>query len=363
MARITLEKLRREFGKTVAVDDLDITIDDKSFASFLGPSGCGKTTTLKMIAGLLPPTSGRIYFDDEDVTDLTPKDRKVGLVFQDYAIFPQMNAYKNIAYGLKIRGLPKNEIKDRVKEIAELLKISSILDKKPGRMTQSELQSVALGRTLITKPSLLLLDEPLSNLDAAFRVVMRAELKKFQMEIKQTVIYVTHDQVEAMALSDKVAVMNLGILQQYASPYEIYNHPNTRFTAGFIGSPPMNFFDCTFEDSDRGASLNQGNFKLNISKFRNIIKEETSSPELILGIRPEDINIYDKPASKNSIVMTVEAFEPLGSESIVDGRVEESSIRITTPPTYHTGIGEKKYIEFDMNRVHIFDKKTEKAIV
>ncbi|MEM2998016.1 MAG: ABC transporter ATP-binding protein, partial [Thermoproteota archaeon] len=210
MTTILLEKLRKEYGDLVAVNDLTLKVEDKSFVSLLGPSGCGKTTTLKMLAGLLRPTSGRIYFDENDVTDLPPKDRRVGLVFQDYAIFTHMTAYENIAYGLKLKKLSKPEIDKEVKTIAEFLNIHQILDKRPYRMTQRELQMVALARTLVTKPSILLLDEPLSNLDAAFRVKMRAELRRLQMEIKQTVVYVTHDQIEAMAMSDKIAVMNLG---------------------------------------------------------------------------------------------------------------------------------------------------------
>jgi len=357
-----LDKLRKEFGSLVAVNDLSVEVEDKSLVSFLGPSGCGKTTTLRMIAGLIRPTSGSIYFNGTLVNELKPQERKVGLVFQDYAIFPTMNAFGNIAFGLKVRGIPKNEIRRRVMEIAELLHIKDILEVTPGRMTQSELQRVAVARTLITNPSVLLLDEPLSNLDAAFRVRMRAELKRLQREIAQTVIYVTHDQIEAMSMSDKIAIMNYGILHQYDTPYEIYNHPKTRFVAGFIGSPPMNFIEGTFLE-DNGGFLDIGVSRINVSKYANTIKKESSSPEVTVGARPEDIRVFHKEESKDSIEVNVEAYEPMGDEAVVDVSVGGTLVRITTPITFSANPGEKKYVAFDTDKIHIIDRKTEKVIV
>jgi ABC-type sugar transport system ATPase subunit len=358
-----LEKLRKEYGNLVAVNDLTLKIEDKSFISLLGPSGCGKTTTLKMLAGLLRPTSGRIYFDENDVTELPPKDRRVGLVFQDYAIFTHMTAYENIAYGLKLKKLSKPEIDKEVKAIAEFLNIQGILDKRPYRMTQRELQMVALARTLVTKPSILLLDEPLSNLDAAFRVKMRAELRRLQMDIKQTVVYVTHDQIEAMAMSDKIAVMNLGVLQQYGSPDEIYRKPANKFVAGFIGTPPMNFIECTYKEEDSKAYLDQGAFRVDVTPLKSLLERDATGPEVILGVRPEDMKLHDKPPTKEAVEVTVEAYEPMGSESIVYAKLGHGYVRITAPPGFEAKPSEKKYVTFNLNNLHLIDRKTEKCIV
>lgn len=362
MTEVKLVKLRKEFGSLVAVNDLTLTVDDGSLVSLLGPSGCGKTTTLRMIAGLTTPTSGEIYFDDKLVNDLRPQERNVGLVFQDYAVFPHMSAFDNIAFGLKIRGVPKEEIRRKVLEVAELLNIKDILNTMPRRMSQSELQSVALARTLVTNPSVLLLDEPLSNLDAALRARMRAELKRLQREIGQTVIYVTHDQLEAIAISDKIAVMNLGVLHQYGTPEEIYNHPKTKFVAGFIGTPPMNFIECTFVEED-GGLLDLGIAKINISECQDVIKRECSTGKVILGVRPEDVKIGNEKISENAVEVRVEAYEPLGSEAIVDVDLGGNLVRVTAPATFVVKAGDKAYIEFDLHKIHIIDKKTEKVII
>jgi multiple sugar transport system ATP-binding protein len=358
LTEILLEKLRKEYGELVAVNDLTLKVEDKTLVTLLGPSGCGKTTTLKMLAGLLKPTSGRIYFDEEDVTDLSPRDRRIGLVFQDYAIFPHMTAYENIAYGLKIKKMSKPEIDREVKGTAELLGIQGILSKKPYRMTQRELQMVALARTLVTKPSILLLDEPLSNLDAAFRVRMRAELRRLQMELKQTVVYVTHDQIEAMAMSDKIAVMHLGLLQQYGTPDEIYKKPANRFVAGFIGTPPMNFIDCTFKEEGEKAYLDQGAFKVDVTHLKSNIKKGVTSSEVTLGLRPEDVKLHDKPPSKGAVEVTVESYEPMGSESIVYAKMGHSYVRIIAPPAFRAERNEKKYVTFNVENIHVIDRKT-----
>jgi multiple sugar transport system ATP-binding protein len=357
MTEIKLIKLRKEFNSLVAVNDLTLTIDDGALISLLGPSGCGKTTTLRMIAGLTSPTSGEIYFDDKLVNDLRPQERNVGLVFQDYAIFPNMNAFDNIAFGLKIRGLSKEEVKKKVLEVAELLNIKAILNVMPRKMSLSEMQS-----TLVTNPSVLLLDEPLSNLDAALRARMRAELKRLQREIGQTVIYVTHDQLEAIAISDKIAVMNLGILHQYDTPEAIYNKPKTKFVAGFIGSPPMNFIECTFIEED-GGLLDLGVARINVSEYKDVIKRECSSAEVTLGVRPEDIRINHRRMSENSVEVRVEAYEPLGSEAVIDTELGGVLVRITAPITFTVKAGDKAYIEFDRRKIHIIDRKTERVVI
>ncbi len=363
MTEIALEKLRKEYGRLIAVNDLSLKIEDKTLVSLLGPSGCGKTTTLKMIAGLLRPTSGRICFDGNDITALSPKERRVGLVFQDYAIFTHMTAYDNIAYGLRIRRLSGTELDREVRDIAKLLRISDILDKMPLRMTQRELQTVALARTLVTKPSILLLDEPLSNLDAAFRVKMRAELRRLQMEIRQTVVYVTHDQIEAMAMSDKVAVMNKGLLQQCGTPDEIYKKPENRFVAGFIGTPPMNFIECTFVEDGGKAYLDQGTFRLDVTDLRSIIEKSATGSETILGVRPESVGLCERTPPKDAIEVSIESYEPMGSESIVYARLGNHFIRFLARPTFRAKPNEKKHITFDIDNIHVIDKKTETCLV
>ncbi|MFQ5762092.1 MAG: ABC transporter ATP-binding protein [Candidatus Bathyarchaeia archaeon] len=362
MTEIVLENLRKEFGPTVAVNDLSLKVDDGRFVSLVGPSGCGKTTTLRMIAGITAPTSGSIYFDGKVVNYLDPRERRIGMVFQDYAIFPHLTGFQNIAFGLKLRKLQEAEVRKRVRDVAELLDILHVLDKTPRRMNQSELQRVALARTLVTDPSVLLLDEPLSNLDAAFRVRMRAELKRLQMEVKQTAIYVTHDQIEAMALSDKIAVMNIGVLQQFGSPEELYKHPQNRFVAGFIGSPPMNFLEGSFEENPKGVPFIAGEgFKVEVGNIGSVVKEQITSSELTIGIRPQNIAIREH-ATKTAIKAKVYAFEPMGAESIVDVLVGGGLLRVVAPRGFSTKPGEEKYLEFDMNKLHIIDKATGKVI-
>ena len=362
MTEVRLEDLTREFGKTVAVDRLSLEIKDKHFISILGPSGCGKTTTLRMIAGLLPPSKGRIYFDDRDVTDLSPRDREVGLVFQDYAVFPHMNGFDNIAWGLKIRKMNAKDKRLKVEEIAELLNIIDILRTMPSRMSQSELQRVALARTLVTNPTVLLLDEPLSNLDASLRARMRAELKKLQVDINQTVIYVTHDQIEAMSLSNEIAVMNLGKLQQYDTPDNIYHNPANMFVAGFIGSPPMNFIHCSIIEENGTIFLDQGTFRLDVTNLKDDLQKGMTSTEAILGVRPEDIGISISPLN-GYIECSVYAYEPIGSESIIDATVGGTIIRALASETFTAKVGNSIYIRFDMDRIHIIDKKTENVII
>ncbi|HEY8475311.1 MAG TPA: ABC transporter ATP-binding protein, partial [Chloroflexota bacterium] len=245
MARILLDNLRKEFGKVVAVERLSLDVGDGQFVALLGPSGCGKTTTMNMIAGLERPTSGTIYFDDRPMNDVPPGKRNVGFVFQNYAIFTHMTVYDNLAFGLKIRHVPPAEIRKEVLKVAELLQLTDQLHQNAGRLSVNDMQKVAIGRTMIIRPSIFLLDEPFSNLDAAFRAYMRGELKRLQREIGQTMIYVTHDQVEAMSMADKIAVMDFGVLQQYGTPDEVYYKPVNMFVANFIGSPNMNFLTAT----------------------------------------------------------------------------------------------------------------------
>jgi len=363
LTRVMLKNLTKRFGDTIAVNDLSLEVQYREFLVLLGPSGCGKTTTLRCIAGLETPDEGEIYIGDNLVNDLPPKDRNVAMVFQSYALYPHMKVFDNIGFPLKMRKLPKNEIERRVKEVAKLLRISHLLDRKPKQLSGGERQRVALGRAIVRNPSVFLMDEPLSNLDAKLRVYMRAELKRLQKELGVTTVYVTHDQVEAMTMANKIAIMNSGVLQQVGKAYEIYHHPNNLFVAGFIGSPPMNFIECTFKEKDGSYFLDAGSFFLPLSdSISKIVNEKASSSELILGIRPEDIFI-EKRGEKGMIKAEVYVTEPMGSEVIVDLKVGDEIIKAKTSPDIKINLGDEVFVGFNKNKMHIFDKATEKAII
>jgi len=363
MVSVKLEKLTKYFGKVAAVKNLNLEIKDGEFVALLGPSGCGKSTTLLMIAGIYKPTSGYIYFDDVIVNDLPPKDRNIGMVFQSYALYPHMKVYDNIAFPLKLQKLPKDEIRRRIKRAAELLKIEDLLDRKPAQLSGGQQQRVALARALVKQPQLFLMDEPLSNLDAKLRVLMRAEIKRLQKQLGITTIYVTHDQIEAMTMADRVAVLNKGELQQYSSADELYNKPRNLFVAGFIGSPPMNFIDCTLVEKEGNYYLDAGSFMVKLPiDLGKLVAEKATGPELVLGVRPEDLKISLKP-TENSIESNVYVLEPLGKDTIVNVKLGDTLIKIIAPLYIRLSIGDRIWIVYDLDKIHIFDKKTEKAII
>jgi len=364
LARVVLKNLTKRFGDTIAVNDLSLEVQHREFLVLLGPSGCGKTTTLRCIAGLETPDEGEIYIGENLVNDLPPKDRNIAMVFQSYALYPHMKVFDNMAFPLKMRKLPKNEIEKRVKEAAKLLRISHLLDRKPKQLSGGERQRVALGRAIVRNPSVFLMDEPLSNLDAKLRVYMRAELKRLQKELGVTTVYVTHDQVEAMTMADKIAIMNGGVLQQVGSAYEVYHHPNNLFVAGFIGSPPMNFIDCTFKEKDGSYLLDAGSFVLPLpDDMSKIVKDEATGSELILGVRPDDIFIEKKRTAKEFIEGEVYLTEPMGSEVVIDVKVGDEILKVKTAPEFEIGIGDRVWLGFSMDKIHILDKKNEKAII
>ncbi len=357
MVSVKLDKVSKYFGKVKAVDEVSLFIRDGEFVTLLGPSGCGKTTTLLMIAGIYKPTKGRIYFDDIDVTDIPPKDRNVGMVFQSYALYPHMTVYNNIAFPLKLKKLPKNEIDKKVKEVAKLLKIDHLLDRKPAQLSGGQQQRVALARALVKEPDVLLLDEPLSNLDALLRVYMRAELKRLQKTLGITAIYVTHDQIEALSMSDRIVVMNNGRIQQIGSPDEIYSKPSNTFVASFIGTPPMNLIPCRVVD---GKTLECPGFKY---VFENEIAEKIlrEHNEIYFGIRPEDIMITSKENSDAEAVILV--VEPIGRDLVVTIQLgEEHTIKLLAPPSINLKPGEKIYLKFKKEKIHLFEKKTGQRI-
>jgi multiple sugar transport system ATP-binding protein len=360
---LRLVNLRKEFGDLVAVNDLNLEIKSGEFASLLGPSGCGKTTTLNMIAGLLNPTKGHVYVGETDITVLPPIDRNVGLVFQNYAVFGHMSVYDNLAFGLKVRKLSKEEIKEEVMKVAELLELTEILNKKAGGLRLDEMQRTALGRSMITKPAFFLLDEPLSNLDATLRSFMRVELKRIQRELNQTILYVTHDQIEAMSMADRIAIMNFGVLQQYGTRAEVYDQPANKFVSGFIGSPSMNFIDCSLLEKDGSTFLDAGEFQINVTNLKDVIKKGAKSSELTIAIRPENVKVGKEKISKNSIKIKIYIVEPLGSKTIVSVKIGETVVKSIAPGEFRPNIDEDAYMDFDMQKMHVIDRKTELTIV
>lgn len=322
----------------------------------LGPSGCGKTTTLRLVAGLEKPTSGNIYFDNKPLTDVPARNRNVSMVFQSYALFPHMSVFDNIAFPLKVMKRPKGEIKERVSKIAELLKIGGLLGRKPSQLSGGQQQRVALARAVIKGVDVMLLDEPLSNLDARLRVAMRIEIKKLQKRFKTTTIYVTHDQIEAMSMADRIVVMNDGGIQQVGSSDELYSQPKTLFVASFIGSPPMNLIDCSFKEGD----LDLEGFTLKVPP--HIGEALKDHPELIVGLRPRHLRLFKK-GKKGSVEAKVYGVEPLGEETNVILDAQGVILRSVAPPTFSVDVGEKVWVSFDMSKIHFFDRKTENAII
>jgi multiple sugar transport system ATP-binding protein len=368
MAEIRLENLTKRFGPLVAVDDLDLTMPDGSFVALLGPSGCGKTTTMNMISGLERPTGGEIYFDDQPISRVDPGRRNVGFVFQNYAIFTHMRVYDNLAFGLRVRKpKPSSEELDReVRRVAEIVGLTGALDRNAGRLSVNDMQKVALGRSMIVQPAIFLLDEPFSNLDAAFRAYMRAELKRIQHEIGQTMVYVTHDQVEAMSMADRVAVMNLGVLQQYASPDELYNRPANRFVANFIGSVLNNFLPCVYERVAGRATVRivggEG-APIDISDRDATVGEHVMpGGRLTVSIRPELVKLVPPDAAEAVVRAKISLVEPLGAKDVVHLTYDGTDVRAVGVPGNRPTVGDNVGLAFDPASVHLFDDETGRVL-
>jgi ABC-type sugar transport system ATPase subunit len=349
---IRLEHICKSFGPVEVLKDVNLEFPEREFVTLVGPSGCGKTTLLRIIAGLESAASGAIWHGETRVSDLAPGKRDVAMVFQSYALYPHMNVFGNIAYGLKVRGTPREEIDRRVREVAKVLEIEHLLGRKPKQLSGGQRQRVALGRAMVRKPWLFLMDEPLSNLDAKLRVTMRGELKRFHMRLEATTIYVTHDQLEAMTMSDKIAVMDHGVVQQYATPGEVYNRPANTFVAGFIGSPPMNFVP--------GASLSGGELALDCGPDGRIaiapfLLPAGRSGEVLLGVRPQDVAVH-AASRAGAVPATVTLLQLVGSEKLVDlafgahGRLT-AEVKADAP----LEAGQKVWIAFDPANLHLFD--------
>lgn len=372
MADIRLANVTKRFDELEAVKEMNLEVKDKEFVVFLGPSGCGKTTTLRLIAGLEHADEGDIFIDDLRVNDLSPPDRDIAFVFQFYALYPHMTVYDNIAFPLKAVKMAKADVDVKVKNVADTLRIGHLLDRKPNKLSGGEMQRVALGRAMVRNPKVFLMDEPLANLDASLRIEMRAELKRLQNDLGATTVYVTHDQVEAMAMGDRIAVMNESMLQQIGTPTEIYNNPANIFVANFIGEPAMNLLNCQILQMNGKAVLKIAHTDISFElsdEWKSCIEDNMSDNNLVLGIRPEDISVYREPESE-CIETEVHVTEPLGSENIFDlsiGKNSEDSenilLRVRTSPTFMVDVGQKLWINFDIARIHIFDPKTEKAIL
>jgi multiple sugar transport system ATP-binding protein len=365
MATVELKNVKKIYeGGVLAVDNANITVNDKEFVVLVGPSGCGKSTTLRMIAGLEEITSGELYIDGKLMNDVAPKDRDIAMVFQNYALYPHMTVYENMAFGLKIRKFPKKEISDRVKEAARILDIEELLDRKPKALSGGQRQRVAVGRAIVRKPKVFLFDEPLSNLDAKLRVQMRAELSALHTRLQATMVYVTHDQVEAMTMGDRIVVLKDGYIQQIGSPLELYNVPVNRFVAGFIGSPPMNVLKATIKEDKGKLVADEGDFQIVLSpKLADAVRSYVGK-ESLFGIRPEDLVVAEKATEGETFNAKVEVVEPLGAEILLYvSTTQHPSIIVRTPPHHEFHVGDSVLLKPAMDKIHFFDLETEKAVV
>jgi multiple sugar transport system ATP-binding protein len=365
MAKVELKNLTKKFDEVVAVNNMDTTIEDREFVVLVGPSGCGKTTTLRMIAGLEEATQGEIYIGDRLVNNVPPKDRDIAMVFQNYALYPHMNVYDNMAFGLKLRRTPKLEIEKRVHETAKILKIEELLKRRPKQLSGGQRQRVALGRAIVRNPKVFLMDEPLSNLDAKLRVQMRTEIAKLHQRLNATIIYVTHDQTEAMTMASKIIIMKDGLVQQTGEPQTVYDHPVNMFVAGFIGSPGMNFFDAVITDD---LKIKNEKFTLDTADIvRKMIKENNLvGREIIIGIRPEDLDdskFVNIPKDGKTITALVEVTEPMGSEIYVYIDIRGVLITARVNPRSQARVGEPIELQVDIEKIHLFDKQTELAYI
>lgn len=365
MASVTFDHVFKKFGDVTAVNDLNIHIEDKEFLVLVGPSGCGKTTALRSLAGLEEISSGEIRIADRVVNDVAPKDRDIAMVFQSYALYPHLSVYDNMAFGLKLRKMPKEEIKRRVSEAADILGIQDFLQRKPRQLSGGQRQRVAVGRAIVREPKVFLFDEPLSNLDAKLRVQMRAEISKLHQRLQTTFIYVTHDQTEAMTMATRIAVINKGVLQQLDSPQNLYDHPNNLFVAGFIGSPAMNFFRGKLQKDNGKLAVHTDDFTVGIPASRAKPYEAHAGKDVIFGIRPENIHDADfVPTNIDSekVNVKVDVTELMGNEIFLYLMRGQNTFVARVDPRSKLRVGQQAVVAFDMDSVHIFDAASEQAI-
>ena len=362
MANVRIDGVTKVYGgDVVAVREANLEVHDEEFVVFVGPSGCGKSTMLRMIAGLEEITDGDIYIDERRVNDVLPKDRDIAMVFQNYALYPHMSVYRNMAFGLKLRRVPRTEIDRRVRGAAEILSITQLLERKPRALSGGERQRVAVGRAIVRDPKVFLFDEPLSNLDAKLRVQMRAEINKLHTRLQATMVYVTHDQTEAMTMGDRIVVLDGGVIQQIDTPLRLYDHPHNRFVAGFIGSPPMNFVEGALAGNGDGRLFESDGVRLELRAEAAAAVDDQPDGPVTMGIRPEHIRpdgafVAANPAS--TIDAGVDVVEPLGSEILVYLTVGEDTLIAKIEPTVMPRVGERMAAALDLDRVHFFDAES-----
>ncbi len=365
MASVIYEHVYKRFDKVVAVNDLNLEIEDKEFLVLVGPSGCGKSTALRLLAGLEELSGGTLKIGDRVVNDVAPKDRDIAMVFQSYALYPHMSVYENMAFGLKLRNYPKDQIQDQVNNAAEILGITTLLDRKPRQLSGGQRQRVALGRAIVRDPQVFLLDEPLSNLDAKLRVQTRAEITKLHQKLETTFIYVTHDQVEAMTMASRIAVMNYGVLMQVDSPQNLYDSPNNLFVAGFIGSPAMNFFNAELIKKGEDILIKTAAFAVKAPEdHRASLKDHVGKP-VIFGLRPEDIhdpNFAPPHITSQTVDAQVDLTELMGNEIFLFMKSGDSEYVARVDPRTSYKMGDQVTMAFNMDNMHIFDKETELVI-
>jgi multiple sugar transport system ATP-binding protein len=365
MAQVEIKNLTKIYdGGVCAVKSASFEVADKEFVVLVGPSGCGKSTLLRMIAGLESISKGDLLIDGKRVNDLPSKDRDIAMVFQNYALYPHLTVYENMAFSLKLRNYPGNEIKTRVEEAANILGLSEYLSRKPRALSGGQRQRVAVGRAIVRRPKVFLFDEPLSNLDAKMRVQTRVELIKLHRQLQATMIYVTHDQVEAMTMADKIVVVMGGEIQQIAPPLKLYKKPANKFVAGFIGSPAMNFIKCKTSKNNNQLFLKAESFSIELSG-ENFSSLNLNSPsqEIILGIRPEDITIANSENNKNIFSASVEIIEQMGNEIFVQLAIDGYEITARLPADANLRVGEKGQFTFNQEKCHLFDPLSEKALL
>ncbi|MBI9106619.1 MAG: sn-glycerol-3-phosphate ABC transporter ATP-binding protein UgpC [Spirochaetales bacterium] len=363
MAHVKLENITKIYpGNVKAVDNVNIEIDDEEFVVLVGPSGCGKSTTLRMIAGLEEISEGTLSIDERVVNDVPPKDRDIAMVFQNYALYPHMSVYENMAFGLKIRKFPKAEIEKRVNEAAGILGIENLLERKPKALSGGQRQRVAVGRAIVRNPKVFLFDEPLSNLDAKLRVQMRAEISSLHHKLKATMVYVTHDQVEAMTMADKIVVMKDGLIQQIGSPLTLYNEPDNLFVAGFIGSPPMNFMPVTISTRGGNCSADEGEFKVALPKEAGTLLKDYEGKKVTMGIRPENLKYNPDGTKEESITAIIKVVEQLGDEIQLHLETAVSSIIAKVPPNLSFKVDQEICFSPAPDKIHFFDRETDLVI-
>ena len=362
MGRVILDNVVKRYGDVMAVDNVSLTVDEGEFVALVGPSGCGKTTTLNLIAGLLELTSGNIYIGERLVNDLDPKDRDIAMVFQNYALYPNKTVYKNLAFPLQMRKTPKDELDRRVRETARLLSIEPLLERRPKELSGGQQQRVALGRALVRNPQVFLMDEPLSNLDAKLRVQMRAELKRFHQDLNATIVYVTHDQLEAVTMADKMAVMSGGLLQQYDAPDIVFNHPVNTFVAGFVGSPAMNLLPATVEVDGATTWLrNEDKWAYQLDAPRTAMATSSSNGAVIAGLRHNAIHLHTHER-EGAIPVRIYTVEPTGDLTYVHGYLGDMLIVASVPPTTLLKPDEIVWATFDLDQMHLFDATTQMTL-